>query len=441
MLEKELNLKETKARISDIKITGVTHTSTEYIKNQFKNIFEATNFYDLIQETDDLRDRLLKLGVFKDVEILVDKSKSEKAGEFDILIGVEEKNLLGGGIHTSIGNNDGSVNTNVSAQNLFGKGEKVGCEYAYGTNNHIDYRVYYTSQVQMNPNKQLTVSGFRSSNDFSWSKYKQHDNGIGIDYTTPFSWLIKNKFTLNGVHTFSYEGIWRELISSLDSAFDVRKQSGHSLKSSIKYVNTIDKRDHPILPTSGAFLKTSAELAGLGGDVQFFKTNFDYQISKTFLNYFTTQLTVSKGLVLPWKNKNVAICDKFFLGGPLSLRGFTNKGAGMHKEECALGDTAYWLMGAHLYTPLPFLHNQKKVSSWLKTHSFINMGNMVAVNDTKSLSKKNLFENTRLTIGSGVVIAFGGMARLELNYVYPLWKNKNDKSVNGLQFGIGVFFN
>ena len=41
--------------------------------------------------------------------------------------------------------------------------------------------------------------------------------------------------------------------------------------------------------------------------------------------------------------------------------------------------------------------------------------------------KKNLLENTRLSVGSGIVIGFGGMARLELNYVYPLWKSQYDK--------------
>ncbi len=58
-----------------------------------------------------------------------------------------------------------------------------------------------------------------------------------------------------------------------------------------------------------------------------------------------------------------------------------------------------------------------------------------------SINKANLFENTRLTVGSGLVIAFGEMARLELNYVYPLWRQQHDKAVNGIQFGIGIAFN
>lgn len=45
------------------------------------------------------------------------------------------------------------------------------------------------------------------------------------------------------------------------------------------------------------------------------------------------QLTVSNGFVLPLtKDSSIFISDKFFLGGPLTLRGFTNRGAGPQKE-------------------------------------------------------------------------------------------------------------
>lgn len=440
-----IDFKKLKVRIGDIRIDGVKATNEKYITNQFLDIFKANNFEDMLLETSELRKRLLQLGTFKDVDALVDVSKNKKPGNYDIVISVEEKSPIGGGIHTSVGNNDGSMNTKIFCPNLFGNGEQLGFEYAYGTNNHKDYRVNYSSPVNLNPINQFSATLFNSTNNFSWSKYSQNDTGIMFDYTAPFTWLINDKYEIKGAHSFTYEGTWRNLISSLDSTFDVREQSGHSLKSSVKYTCQVDKRDHPILPTSGGFVKKTVEIAGFGGDVRFFKTNCDYQLTKTLLKYFNVQLTVSNGFVLPLtKKSNVSITDKFFLGGPLTLRGFTNRGAGPQKEDCALGNTGYWLLGAHLYTPLPFLHKAKGLSSWLRTHSFVNMGNMVNLCEFKSLDKsclEKIVQNTRLSVGSGVVIGFGNMARLELNYVYPLWKHQNDKSVNGLQFGIGIMFN
>lgn len=40
---------------------------------------------------------------------------------------------------------------------------------------------------------------------------------------------------------------------------------------------------------------------------------------------------------------------------------------------------------------------------------------------------EHLIKDTRLSIGTGVVLAFGNIARVELNYVWPLWKNESDK--------------
>ena len=37
--------------------------------------------------------------------------------------------------------------------------------------------------------------------------------------------------------------------------------------------------------------------------------------------------------MIPWgRNQNIRLNDRFFLGGPLSLRGFTMRGAGPHKD-------------------------------------------------------------------------------------------------------------
>ena len=42
-------------------------------------------------------------------------------------------------------------NTTVGFPNVFGKGERITCEYSQGTNNHTDYRVNFNSPINMNP--------------------------------------------------------------------------------------------------------------------------------------------------------------------------------------------------------------------------------------------------------------------------------------------------
>ena len=49
----------------------------------------------------------------------------------------------------------------------------------------------------------------------------------------------------------------------------------------------------------------------------------------------------------------VTVADKFFLGGPLNLRGFEMRGVGPASDGNAVGGTAYWAAGLHFYSPLP----------------------------------------------------------------------------------------
>ncbi len=137
-----------------------------------------------------------------------------------------------------------------------------------------------------------------------------------------------------------------------------------------------------MLPNEGGYLKTTAELAGLlGGDVRFIKADTDYQYTQTFFDYFVTQFTFASGLIVPLRrNEQITINDKYFLGGPLTMRGFVHRGVGPIVEDCSLGNDAYWLLGAHLYTPMPFLRNHKTLSTWFKTHSFVNVGNLLSIN-------------------------------------------------------------
>lgn len=48
---------------------------------------------------------------------------------------------------------------------------------------------------------------------------------------------------------------------------------------------------------------------------------------------------------MPFKKEDtILINDKFFIGGPLSLRGFANRGAGPHKEgEIMSKESLFWI--------------------------------------------------------------------------------------------------
>lgn len=67
----------------------------------------------------------------------------------------------------------------------------------------------------------------------------------------------------------------------------------------------------------------------------------------------------------------------------------------------------------------------------------------MAWNFSEQDTEKNLeviTKNIRLSTGLGLALRIGGIARLELNYCFPLWHAPTDVPVPGIQFGLGLNF-
>lgn len=76
------------------------------------------------------------------------------------------------------------------------------------------------------------------------------------------------------------------------------------------------------------------------------------------------------------KDKKVGISDMYYLGGPLSVRGFETRGIGPHSNGDALGASSYWSGGLHFFTPLPFRPGRGGFGDLFRLHYFVNAGNI-----------------------------------------------------------------
>ena len=65
-----------------------------------------------------------------------------------------------------------------------------------------------------------------------------------------------------------------------------------------------------------------------------------------------------------------------------------------------------------------------------------------AYSPRKSLGQNldDAVRNFRISYGIGIVMSLGGIARIEMNYCYPLRAPKGDKIAPGLQVGVGMDF-
>ena len=152
-------------------------------------------------------------------------------------------------------------------------------------------------------------------------------------------------------HLLRAEAVWREL-SSLNSgtSFEVREHCGHSLKTALQHILTVDRRDDPLFPNEGSLFRLTQEFAGAGGDIGFFKNELEVQANLPVLLedcvlQSSFQCGHLKRLPSASGDKTMTIADKFFLGGPLNVRGFDARGLGPSSGNNALGGTMYWATG------------------------------------------------------------------------------------------------
>ena len=70
----------------------------------------------------------------------------------------------------------------------------------------------------------------------------------------------------------------------------------------------------------------SQDLAGIGGDVRYLRTDVRTNFYKGLFKDVIASLELSGGYIRGWGDDNVAINDRYFKGGNIDFRGFDNAG-------------------------------------------------------------------------------------------------------------------
>src|ERR1700710_2399401 len=120
----------------------------------------------------------------------------------------------------------------------------------------------------------------------------------------------------------------------------IRKDAGQNVKSSISHSWTKDTRDDKITASRGCYGKLFQELAGLSGDVSFYKAEVETQISRALIpgsvRFLLAITSMTLNFILNIQSFSIAarsgflktlagrghFSDRFQLGGPLSIRSF-----------------------------------------------------------------------------------------------------------------------
>lgn len=426
---------KTKVRIDKVHIDGLQRTKDDFIVGVFNDLFKANTFADLLEKTIETRLKLEKLGCFKSISTVIDTSSGPKATPdfgYDVtFLVVESGRFAGSRIDMTVENNHGSLGYVMQSPNLAGRGEVLRSEIKYNDRKMPTFNTAFVKPL-------LFCDGA-----FSSMLFKQASENVASGYKlTEYGALLSLMYGEIWSHKIEYESTIRNAaVLNRTVAFSVREFSGYTLKSSIRNTFCRDTRDSTVFPISGSVIQWKSEVAGLGGNVGFLKNELFSQLNVALKSNFSLQGSFGAGVLNDiMTDKTYSLVDRFFVGGPLTLRGFNYNSIGPKADGCALGGSLYWIGALHLYTPLP--HGPKKgtFGDLFRVHLFANAGTLT--NFSSSLKKcfESLSTDIRLTYGIGLAYRLGQIARIELNYCIPVLYTTDDKLMDGFRFGVGVHF-
>ncbi|KAI9029783.1 surface antigen-domain-containing protein [Phycomyces nitens] len=441
------------AHVNAVSILGAIRTRPSFLETATAKIMDSKTVADVVNQSQLVADQLMRLDVFEQVKVLLDRASDSDPlaapGSINVVYQVKEKSRFFIKTGTEIGNNEGNMNGSITVRNVFGGAEVLETVASFGTRNSSSFQFSLAKPVNASPDSRLDINAHHVlQNNVIMSSYEELSRGVGLRYKT------LSRF---GFHELGYNCVWRSIDKVADTAsLSIRNQVGQSLKSSINHTFIRERRDDMLLPTRGHYVRCSQELAGVMGigNANFAKVDLEAQVHQQFgggsllknkedeIVGIHPGVVLSLGLRAGWlanlseDPKAATVSDRFHIGGPLSVRGFKTGGIGPRDYRDALGGDAYWSAGVSLVAPLPKLEEKP-----LRAQLFVNAGSSVPLKTGANAQDglHALAESPSISTGFGLIFRHS-IARIELNYCIPLTAARGDQIRRGLQLGIGLNF-
>ena len=414
--------------INRIDITGNDRTDDEVIRREFRLIEgDAYNSAKLKRS----EERLQNLDYFKKVEIK--KEETTAPDKVDLKVEVEDKptgSLQFSGGYSTV---DGPlVGVTMNERNLMGKGYDL-----YGSamvaQRAKDFHTGFTNPYTLGKPLTTGIDLFHSSRKFStkrtgFSGYQQVKTGTVLS----LGYDIMERLG----QSWSY-GIRKDQIGQINpkSSPFLLAQRGTWIVSSVGHNLTYDNRDNAVDPTSGYFAGLSDELAGVGGNVRFFKNAIrgaNY-ISLDEEHKWVLSVKASTG-VMNGLGKVTRVADRYELGAD-NLRGFAEDGVGPRDiiTGDALGGLLYYKSTIELSFPVG-LPNELGI----KGNIFTDIGSVWHCS-TPSPNIKGDNPRPRTGVGAGITwrSPFGPIG---IYYAPFVWAEKNIDRIQRFNVTFGANF-
>ena len=420
------NVKEgQRVYVDRINVIGNTRTLDNVIRREMM-LSEGDAFNRTLLERS--RNNLRALGFFKDVTVEEARGSAPDRSVVNVTVTEQPTGEL------SVGAGFSSVdsfvlNLGITERNFRGRGQNVVARLEWGSlRQQIDFR--FTEPKFLGRDLRAGFDAFHSRYDLSeYSSYDYRSTGGGVRLSYPLNGytLLSTRYFLKSDEIIVPSGYCSTSGAGSNALCD---QVGSFLNSSAGYTILVDRRNDPVRPTRGWTGTLRQDFAGIGGDVNYVKTEADVSAYWGISPEWIVTASASTGYVSGWGGDPVRINDRFFKGGN-SFRGFETAGIGPRDLTTtdALGGNFYVIGTLELTVP-----NYLPEEYGIRTSLFADVGTLGVLDsrytvNSSGLPDSNIADELELRASAGVSIHWRspmGPIRFDISKV--LGKEEYDKT-------------
>ena len=304
--------KGNKFRFGKVEVVGNTKTIDRVVRRSL-DVADGRRYSATGLKTS--KENLTRSGFFKDVK--VSTAPSDIPQEMDVKVEVEEgpTGTLSGGLGFSSVDKIFGVVT-VSESNLFGRGWKASLNAQFGAR-RVVFSLDFRDPYFLDSDFSLLLNAYNAETKYTDFGRKAKGGKVGFGYSFTRNTSTSLAFRLDNV----------EITDAGDAQSEFLKEEfakGPQETRSITYSIGRNATDRHVDPSRGSWESATVEYAGgpLGGDSEFVKYFLNEKAYFPVLGSTVLSGNILWGHVVSTVGETVSLTERFFLGGPYTIRGF-----------------------------------------------------------------------------------------------------------------------
>ncbi len=329
--------------VERIDITGNSRTLDRVIRRQFE-LAEGDAFNALQLRRS--RSKIRGLGFFSGVDVRTTPGSTPDRIVVETEVTEQSTGQLSFGLGFSTSENI-SGEVSIVERNLLGRGQALRLRARISSRTAL-YDLSFTEPSFLDRDLSVGFDLFRRETD---NQNTSSFDVVNTGFQPRISFPLGRYSRLTPRYRISEDEI-RDVPD--DASLFIQEDLGSDITSSLGYEFVYDRRNDVAEPKEGFIFRFEQDVAGLGGDARFVKTEASVKGFTTIINEdVVASLELAGGAITSFGGYDLKASDRFFLGGD-TFRGFETAGIGPRDNDTddTLGGNYYGVARAEVTFPL-----------------------------------------------------------------------------------------